>query len=78
VPGDERIFAGWREILPGRTAAINKRDISCLSELIYALISVAEGRTANEALSAVGQQAAERIAGSLAYISIPKNNNISF
>lgn len=78
VPGDERIFAGWREILPGRTAAIKKRDISCLSELIYALISVAEGRTANEALSAVDQQAAERIAGSLAYISIPKNNNISF
>ena len=78
VPGDEKIFEGWRELLPGRTAVINKKDISCLAELIYALISVAEGRTPNEALSAVDQQAAERIAGSLAYINIPKSNNISF
>lgn len=78
LPEDERIFAGWREILPGRTAIINRKDISCLSELIYALISVAEGRTPNEALSAADQQAAERIAGSLAYINLPQNNNISF
>lgn len=76
--GDDRIFAGWREILPGRTAVINKRDISCLSELLYALISVGEGRNVNEALGAVNQAAAERIADSLAYISMPKTNSISF
>ena len=75
---DERIFLGWRELLPGRTAIINRKDISCLSELIYALISVAEGRTVNEALSNVDQQAAERIAGSLAYINIKQGNTISF
>ena len=78
APEDERIFTGWRELLPGRTAVINKKDISYLAELIYALISVAEGRTPNEVLSAVDQQAAEIISGSLAYINIPKNNNISF
>ncbi|MBO7395764.1 MAG: hypothetical protein J6U16_06555 [Ruminococcus sp.] len=78
APEDVRIFADWRSLMKGRAASVNKRDISCLSELIYALISVAEGRTPNEALASVDQRAAEIAARSLAYISISDNNNISF
>ena len=76
APEDVRIFADWRSLMKGRAASVNKRDISCLSELIYALISVAEGRTPNEALASVDQRAAEIAARSLAYISISDNNNI--
>ena len=68
--------AGERYCRDARQLSTKETYPVCRSS--YALISVAEGRTANEALSAVDQQAAERIAGSLAYISIPKNNNISF
>lgn len=78
TPEDDRVFADWRSFLYGRTAVIEKNDISCLSELIYALISVGEGRTPNESLSAVEQRAAEKAAKSLAYINIPDTNTISF
>ena len=78
APEDARIFADWRSLMQGRAAAVSKHDISCLSELIYALISVAEGRSPNEALASVDQRAAEIAARSLAYISISDNNNISF
>ena len=78
APGDERIFADWRALMPGRAAAVSRRDISCLPELIYALISVAEGRTPNEALSSVDQFAAETAAKSLAYINIRNNDTITF
>ncbi|MDO4863256.1 MAG: hypothetical protein Q4A05_03710 [Ruminococcus sp.] len=78
TPEDERVFADWRSLMQGRVAAINKRDIACLSELIYALISVAEGRTPNEALSLVEQRAAETAAKSLAYINIKNNDTITF
>lgn len=78
APEDERIFADWCSFMRGRVAAINKRDISCLSELMYALISVAEGRTPNEALGSVEQRAAETAAKSLAYINIKNNDTISF
>ncbi len=75
---DDRVFADWQKLLPGRTAAVEKNDISILSELIYALISVGEGSTPNEALSSVEQCAAEKAAKSLAYINISDNNTISF
>lgn len=78
APEDECIFADWCSFMRGRVAAVNKRDISCLSELIYALISVAEGRTPNEALGSVEQRAAETAAKSLAYINIKNNDTISF
>ena len=78
APEDERIFADWRALMPGRAAAVSRGDISCLPELIYALISVAEGRTPNEALSSVDQFAAETAAKSLAYINIKNNDTITF
>ena len=78
APEDERIFADWRALMPGRAAAVSKNDISCLPELIYALISVAEGRTPNEALSSVEQRAAETAAKSLAYIDLKTNDIITF
>ena len=78
TPEDERIFADWRSFMKGGVAAISKRDISCLAELIYALISVAEGRTPNEALKSVEQRAAETAAKSLAYIDIKDTNTILF
>ncbi|MCR5016557.1 MAG: hypothetical protein K6A75_08300 [Ruminococcus sp.] len=78
APEDEHIFADWRSLMKGRVTVINKRDISCLAELIYALISVAEGSSPNEALKAVDQRAAETAAKSLAYISISNTDTISF
>ena len=79
-PGCDRIFANWRELLPGRATVIDKRDISVLSELIYSLIAVSEGSTPNEALRTTDQTAAEKAARSLAYINIRQadNNVISF
>lgn len=78
MPGDDRIFADWNSLMPGRTAAIGRKNISCLAELIFALISVAEGRTHNEALRAVDQSAAEIIADALAAIRLTDQNTISF
>ena len=57
---------------------ISKKNIACLAELIFALISVAEGKTHNEALRAVDQSAAEIIADALAPISMTDQNIISF
>lgn len=78
MPGDDRIFADWNALMPGRVAVIHKKDISCLAELIFALISVAEGKTHNEALQAVDQSAAEIAAASLATVRIADSNIISF
>ncbi|MBR5723007.1 MAG: hypothetical protein IKX57_05205 [Oscillospiraceae bacterium] len=78
MPGDDRIFAAWNDLMPGRVAAVSKKDISCLAELIFSLISVAEGKTNNEALRCVDQSAAEIAAASLACIRMADQNIISF
>lgn len=78
MTGDDRNYAEWNALMPGRVAAIGKKNISCLAELIYALVSVAEGKTNNEALRAVDQRAAEIAAESLANIRIPDQYIISF
>ena len=78
MPGDDRIFAEWNALMPGRVAVIHKKNIACLAELIFALISVAEGKTHNEALRAVDQQAAEIAAEALACIRMADQNIISF
>ena len=78
LSGDDRIIVDWKSLLSGRVAIIGKRHISCLAELIYALISVAEGRSHNEALHAVDQSAAEQIADALSCIRIAEENTISF
>ena len=65
--------------MPGRVTVINKRDISYLADIIYAIISVSEGKTANEALKSMDQRKAEKAAESLAYIEVPaKQNSIVF
>ena len=64
--------------MPGSVAAISKKHISCLAELIFSLISVAEGKSHNEALRAVDQTAAEIAAASLAGIRRTDQNIISF
>ena len=71
---------GWEALLPGRTAVISKRDLPCLAELITAIISVAAGKSANEALRALDQDAAERIARSMDTIGIQRkaDNTITF
>lgn len=78
MPGDDRMIANWNSLMPGRVAVIHKKNISCLAELFFALISVAEGKTHNEALRAVDQSAAEIIAASLATIRMADENTISF
>ena len=71
----EAIFRKWQEFMPGRVTVINKRDISYLADIIYAIISVSEGKTANEALKSMDQDKAEKAAESLAYIEVPKKVN---
>lgn len=78
MPGENKIFSDWNALMPGRTAVISKKNIACLAELIFALISVAEGKTHNEALRSVDQSAAEIIADALAPISMTDQNIISF
>lgn len=78
MPSDDRMIAAWSELMPGRVAVIHKKHIACLAELLFCLISVAEGRTNNEALQAVDQSAAEIIADALACISIPDSSIITF
>ena len=75
-----RVMESWRELMPGCATVLHKRDIGCLSELITAIISVASGKTANEALKAMEQDKAEKLARSMSYINInaKKSNTISF
>ena len=75
---DEIIFNNWLDIMSGKVVPINKRDISCLSELIFSIISVAEGKSYNETLKSLDQFVAEIVAKSLAYLNINKSNIISF
>ena len=77
--GSDAVFRKWQELMPGRVTVINKRDISYLADIIYAIISVSEGKTANEALKSMDQRKAEKAAESLAYIEVPaKQNSIVF
>ena len=78
MPEDSGIFADWSALMPGRVAVIGKKHTGCLAELIYALISVSEGQSHNDALRVVDQSAAEIIADSLAAIQMPDSGIISF
>ena len=66
--------------MPGNAAIINKKDIGCISELITAIIGVASGKSANEALKGLDQSAAEKISRSMAFINTKSynSNTISF
>ena len=77
---DKEVFRYWNEMLPGRSAPINKKDIRLLSDLIVAIMLVNGGKTHNEALQGMDQDIAERIARSLSFIEIKKTNSntISF
>lgn len=72
---EEKIFRKWQELMPGKVTVINKKDISFLADIIYAIISVSEGKTANEALKSMDQDKAEKVAESLAYIEVPKKQS---
>ena len=72
---DKEVFSYWNDLLPGRSAPINKKDISLLSDLIVAIMLVNEGMTHNQALQEKDQDIAERIARSLSFIEIKKNDN---
>ncbi|MBQ6303234.1 MAG: hypothetical protein IJK83_04335 [Clostridiales bacterium] len=77
---DTEVCRYWSRLLPGRSAPINKKDISLLSDLIVAVMLVNGGKTHNEVLSGMDQKKAERIARSLSFIEIKKaeSNTISF
>ena len=72
---EEKIFRKWQELMPGKVTVINKKDISFLADIIFAIISVSEGKTANEALKSMDQDKAEKAAESLAYIEVPKKQS---
>ena len=77
---DKEVFRYWNGLLPGRSAPINKKDISLLSNLIVAIMLVNGGMTHNQVLQGMDQDIAERLARSLSFIEIKKtdNNKISF
>ncbi len=79
-PYSAATFAGWQKLMPGNAAIINKKDIGCISELITAIIGVASGKSANEALKGLDQSAAEKISRSMAFINTKSynSNTISF
>ncbi len=76
---DRAIYQHWNQLLLGRCAVINSKDVDCLPELINAIISIFNGMTHNKALQQMDQNKAERIARSVATISSQnKTNLISF
>lgn len=78
--GDKEVFRYWNGILPGRSAPVNRKDISLLSDIIVAVMLLNCGKTHNQVLREMDQDVAERIARSLSFIEIKKtdNNKISF
>ena len=78
--GDKEVFRYWNDMLPGRSAPINKKDIRFLSDLIVAIMLVNGGKTHNEVLQGMDQDIAERLARSISFIEIKKTNSntISF
>jgi len=77
---DKEIAGYWNGMLPGRTAPVNRKDISLLSDLIVAIMLLNSGMTHNQVLQEMDQDIAERLARSLSFIEIKKtdNNKISF
>ena len=77
---DKEVYRYWNDMLPGRAAPINRKDIGLLANLIVAIMLVNSGKTHNEALQGMDQNIAERIARSLSFIEIKKaaSNTISF
>ena len=78
--GDKEVSRYWNDLLPGRSAPVNRKDISLLSDLIVAIMLVNGGMTHNRVLQGMDQDKAERLARSLSFIEIKKtdNNKISF
>ncbi len=70
----------WHDLMPDRVAVLHQKDIAILSDLLVALIATTAGKTINEALRALDQDAAERIARSMSTIRVEnqKKNVITF
>ena len=78
---DREVFSYWNDLIPGRFAPINKKDISLLSDLMVAIMQLNSGRSHNEVLHDMDQDLAERLSRSLSFIETDNkqdNNTISF
>ncbi|MCR5552820.1 MAG: hypothetical protein K6F19_06825 [Oscillospiraceae bacterium] len=65
-------WRSWQALLPGRTAVLHRKDLACLPELITAVITAASGKPVSEALKALDQDAAERVARSMSSLRFGK------
>jgi hypothetical protein len=78
---DKEVFKYWNDLIPGKFAPINKKDISLLSDLMVAIMQLNSGKSHNEVLHDMDQDLAERLSRSLSFIEITNtqdNNKISF
>ncbi len=79
---DAAVFSSWRSLLDGHAVRLHRKDIHFLADLLCAMISVSEGQNLNAVLKRMDQSAAERIAPSMALVSVQHtvsdNKTISF
>lgn len=77
----DRIVASyWNDLIPGKSAPIDKKDISLLSNLLVAIMRLRSGKSHNEVLKGMDQDIAERLSRSLSHIEkkTTDSNTISF
>lgn len=77
---DRLVASYWNDLIPGKTAPIDKKDISLLSNLLVAIMLLRSGKSHNDVLKEMDQDIAERLARSLSHIEIKtgQSNTISF
>ncbi len=77
---DRLVASYWNDLIPGKSAPIDKKDISLLSNLLVAIMRLRSGKSHNNVLKEMDQDIAERLARSLSHIEIKtgQSNTISF
>ena len=77
---DRLVASYWNDLIPGKSAPIDKKDISLLSNLLVAIMRLRSGKSHNDVLKEMNQDIAERLARSLSHIEIKtgQSNTISF
>ncbi|MCR5527725.1 MAG: hypothetical protein K6F49_00745 [Saccharofermentans sp.] len=77
---DRLVASYWNDLIPGKSAPIDKKDISLLSNLLVAIMRLRSGKSHNDVLKEMDQDIAERLARSLSHIEIKtgQSNTIRF
>ncbi|MEE3402852.1 MAG: hypothetical protein VZR73_02055 [Acutalibacteraceae bacterium] len=67
---DDICFTSWRSLLGGHALRIHRHDLSCLPQLLCSVIAINEGQDRNTVLKHMNQDIAERIAPSVALLTV--------